>query len=50
MIQMEVEGTESGIEVFIKDVKTGLNPYIHVDEIEVERLDSEKGYSGFRME
>lgn len=48
-VELEVEGSESNIEAFIKDLEAGLNPFIRVDRLEVEKLDTEKGYRDFRM-
>lgn len=49
-VELELEGLESNIDAFIKELKAGLNPFIRIDSMEVEKMETEKCYSDFRME
>lgn len=49
-VELEVEGEEANINAFMEELKAGLNPFIRIDEMEVERLETDKGYRDFRTE
>ncbi|WP_343838997.1 acylphosphatase [Salinibacillus aidingensis] len=49
-VEMEIEGPEDSVEDYLKDVKKGLSPFIRVENMEVTRSETEKGFKRFRME
>ena len=48
-VELEVEGPEPNVQAFIVELKKGLNPFIRIDELEIETMETEKGYTDFKM-
>lgn len=47
-VVMEVEGSREKVEQFIRDVRSGLNKLIRIDDMHIEEA-LEKGYHEFRI-
>lgn len=48
-VEIEVQGNEDVIELFIAEVKKGFHRFMHVDQIEVDQSNLEKAYKDFRI-
>lgn len=48
-VEIEVEGEEKAIVNFINEIKSGLNHFIRVDNIEISKSDKIIGYRQFRI-
>jgi len=46
-VEMKVEGSEDQISEYIIEIRNGFHQFIHVDNIELEKSNNEKGYKNF---
>ncbi|PAV29438.1 acylphosphatase [Virgibacillus profundi] len=48
-VEMEVEGTKQQLDSFLNELKSGLNRFIQVENIEEFISDEDKGYNNFSI-
>lgn len=48
-VEIEVEGDEINIEVFINEIKAGLHSFIRVDHIDISKSNQKVGYHHFKV-
>jgi len=46
-VEMEIEGSEDQISEYIIEIRNGFHRFIHVDNIELDKSNNEKGYKNF---
>ncbi|MFD1040033.1 acylphosphatase [Virgibacillus byunsanensis] len=48
-VELEVEGKKNNIDQYMKDLKTGFNRFISVENASITTSDSSKGYKEFSI-
>lgn len=48
-VEIEAEGTKEQLDHFIQTLKTGLNRFIKITDMEIEFSEETKGYTDFRI-
>jgi len=48
-VEMEVEGTKEQLNIFIQSLKKGLNPFVKINDLQIERIEETKDYKKFRV-
>ena len=48
-VELDVEGEEEKINMYVNELKSGLNRFIKIDNIEATSTDKEKGYHKFSI-
>ncbi|RYG73557.1 acylphosphatase [Lentibacillus lipolyticus] len=48
-VELEVEGAEQQVHAFLQALKKGFTPFIHVENMEVNLNENDKGYDDFSI-
>ncbi|MFD2760805.1 acylphosphatase [Lentibacillus juripiscarius] len=48
-VELEVEGDEEQVHTFLQALKKGFSPFIHVDNMEVDLDQKDKGFKDFSI-
>lgn len=46
-VEIEIEGNEEMLDLFIEQIKRGFHPFMRVDEVKVHTFQTQKGYLEF---
>lgn len=48
-VELEAEGNNTSVHTFLNELEAGFNRFIRVDDISVETMKKQKGYSNFSI-
>lgn len=48
-VELEVEGRDTQVHTFLQELEKGFSPFIHVEDMQIDTRQEEKGYREFSI-